>query len=378
LAVESPDKDVIMPVDTSRWLLLRHNSLASFAVALAAVVTVLFIGWFLAPFYGNSAPYIAVCTGIAFSAWYCGLRPSILAAVLSLLGLKYFFIPPVHSLALGTTKQGMAGLLLVAAFAVIIGIGEVRRRENEALRQAQGHLEDRVQQRTAELDNANDSLRQLSASLMQLQDDERRRIARELHDSVGQTLAALAMNLTTVGADIERLNRTSQIIADSATLVQEMNQEVRTISYLLHPPLLDEAGLVSALRWYIDGFAQRSKIGVDLEVDEDFGRLSREVETGIFRTVQECLTNIHRHSGSLTANIRLQRDGSGVRLKVQDSGAGMAVEQLDSTAGTPGVGIRGMRERLRQLGGTLEISSNGHGTLVEVHVPASNSSTAAA
>jgi signal transduction histidine kinase len=241
-------------------------------------------------------------------------------------------------------------------------------------------LEERVLERTAELNAANQSLRHLSARLLQMQDEERRRIARELHDSVGQTLAALSMNLTTVRADIERLKKTAGTLADSEALVEEMTKEVRTISHLLHPPLLDEAGLASALRWYIEGFAQRSKIQVDLELPEDFDRLSQESETTIFRMVQEALTNIHRHSGSKLAKVRIYRSESGVRVEVEDRGKGMATEkqiELAST-GTPGVGIRGMRERLRQLGGDLEIRSNREGTTVVAHLPLTNVSTTAA
>jgi signal transduction histidine kinase len=265
-------------------------------------------------------------------------------------------------------------------FAVLVFMGEGRLRENDALRLEHGELECKVGQHTAELDAANQKLRELSARLMQSQDDERRRIARELHDSVGQTLAALSMNLTKVETDIERLNQTARTIADSSTLVQEMNKEVRTISYLLHPPMLDEAGLGSALRWYVDGFTQRSGIKVELEIAEDFGRLQPELETAVFRTVQESLTNVHRHSGSKTARVRVLRSAGELRLQVEDDGGGMAAEKLDKVVldGTPGVGIRGMRERLRQLGGTLEVNSSHTGTTVEVRVPQPVSSRAAA
>ena len=153
--------------------------------------------------------------------------------------------------------------------------------------------------------------------------------------------------------------------------MKELSQEVRTISHLLHPPLLDEAGLASALRWYVEGFAQRSKIEVDLEFPKDFGRLPREAETAIFRTVQECLTNIHRHSESPTATIRIAATDNHVRVEVEDRGKGIPPEkQFEMTSsGTPGVGIRGMRERLRQLGGSLDIHSNGKGTLIVAQLP---------
>jgi len=185
------------------------------------------------------------------------------------------------------------------------------------------------------------------------------------------------MNLAAVGADIERLAKTATTIADSTALVNDMSTDIRTISYLLHPPLLDESGLSSALTWYIKGFSERSKIDVDLQIPADFGRLSRELETAIFRVVQECLTNIHRHSGSSVAKIRVAHSGSHVRIEVEDKGKGISPEErlqiVSSPTGTPGVGIRGMRERLRQLGGTLEIQSSGEGkgTLITARLPAS-------
>jgi signal transduction histidine kinase len=256
---------------------------------------------------------------------------------------------------------------------VVVAIGEMVRRNNEMLRLAQSNLEETVTQRTAELEAANQSLDKLTARLMKLQDEERRRIARELHDSMGQTLAALSMNLSTIGGDIARLVKTTSAVTDSAALVADMTTDIRTISYLLHPPLLDDAGLSSALRWYIEGFAERSGIKVDFNVPEDFERLPRDLETAIFRLVQECLTNIHRHSKSPVARIRVANSGGDVRVEVEDEGKGIAPEkqvEIMST-GLPGVGVRGMRERLRQLGGSLEIKSAGagQGTVVVAHLP---------
>jgi signal transduction histidine kinase len=179
------------------------------------------------------------------------------------------------------------------------------------------------------------------------------------------------MNLGLVRNEVERLAKIDDALNDSETLVREMSTEVRTISHLLHPPLLDEAGLSSALRWYVTGFAQRSGIKVDLDLPDDFGRLPSEMETAIFRVVQESLTNIHRHSASPAAQIVLRQRKGEVLVEVEDHGKGIPPEKLEemSSAGTPGVGIRGMRERLRQLGGSLEIKSGESGTVVSVRLP---------
>ena len=219
-----------------------------------------------------------------------------------------------------------------------------------------------------------ESLRDLSSRLLKMQDEERRRIARELHDSAGQILAALSMHLTPLANEPSAVGpHSAKAVKDSLGLIDELTTEVRTISHLLHPPLLDEVGLSSALRMYLDGFADRSKIKVDLEIPDDFGRLSQELETAIFRIVQESVTNIHRHSGSPVARIHIYRLGSGVRVEVEDKGKGIPLKkrsEMEST-GMGGVGIRGMRERIRQLGGTLEIrsGSNGRGTLIVARLP---------
>jgi two-component system NarL family sensor kinase len=217
-------------------------------------------------------------------------------------------------------------------------------------------------------------LRQLSTRLMQVQDEERRRIARDLHDSTGQTLALLSMNLSVLEAEARRSNpKIAAGLSENAEIVRQISSELRTLSYLLHPPLLDEMGLESALQWYIEGFGQRSGIGVKFEL-RDLGRLSRELEIAIFRVVQECLTNVHRHSGSITATIQLYACSGSVILEVRDEGKGIAPEVLAQVAstGTPGVGLRGMRERIKDLGGELEIGSigsNRKGTEIRVSLP---------
>ena len=350
---------------------ILKSDILRYGLATASVLTALLLNTALHGLAGDAAVFILLLPAIAFSAWYCGIGPSILSIVIAVAGALYGPLTTLHSFTVPAVAQSVLLLIFICCSAIVLAMAESRHRENETLLKAQGELESCVQERTADLDAANRNLRNLSARLLQLQDDERRRIARELHDSVGQMLAALNMNLSTVRGDIERLTKTANALADSENLVHEMTSEVRTISHLLHPPLLDEAGLSSALRWYVDGFVLRSKIKVDLDLPDDFGRLPRESETAIFRVVQECLTNIHRHSGSPMAKIRLRQRDHQVMVEVADKGKGIPVEKQEemTTSGMPGVGIRGMRERIRQLGGSLDIDSNVSGTLVVARLP---------
>jgi PAS domain S-box-containing protein len=212
-----------------------------------------------------------------------------------------------------------------------------------------------------------EALRSLSSQLLKTQDEERRRIARELHDSAGQLLAALSMNLTLASQDGKLPPSAAKAVNESVGFVKELSNQVRTMSHLLHPPLLDEVGLSSALRLFLEGFEERSKIKVNLDIPGNFERLSPELETTIFRIVQECLTNIHRHSGSRVAAIRVIRDGDEVKVEVRDQGKGMP-----SGGGSPrkvGVGIQGMRERIKQFNGRFEIRSDKKGTVVVASVP---------
>lgn len=222
---------------------------------------------------------------------------------------------------------------------------------------------------------AEESLRALSGRLLQLQDEERRRIARELHDSAGQVIAAIGMNVAAIQRESDQLSEpAAKACSETSRLVQELSKEIRTLSHLLHPPLLDEAGLPSALRWYVEGFSERSRIDVNLGLAPDLGRLSGEAETAIFRLVQECLTNIHRHSGSRTASIRIARNAREVEIEVRDQGKGISAKPEGSPPAhrRTGVGIQGMRERIAQLGGRFEIHSGKNGTVVRAALPAAS------
>ena len=207
--------------------------------------------------------------------------------------------------------------------------------------------------------------------LMKIQDEERRRIARELHDSAGQTLTVLGMSLAQL---VQRAESIAPELAKDGKeiegIAQQLSREIRTTSYLLHPPLLDELGLASALNWYVEGLAQRSGIAIKLEIADNVGRLPSDVELAIFRFVQECLTNIHRHSGSKTADIRMFVKAESLHVEVTDQGKGIPLERLaEIRSGGSGVGIRGMQERLRQFGGEMSIESTGSGTSVTAVLP---------
>jgi PAS domain S-box-containing protein len=255
-----------------------------------------------------------------------------------------------------------------------------------ALKQAHDDLEKRVRDRTDELrkkniqvlkqaeilDMTNQGLRELSARLLRVQDDERRRIARDLHDSTGQSLALLSMNLSALEAEASKSNPALvNGLLENAEIVRKIATELRTLSYLLHPPLLEEMGLESALRWYVDGFSRRSNIRITLDLSPDLGRLSQDLEITLFRVIQECLTNIHRHSESPTATIGVSRHSGGIDLEVRDAGKGIDPEKLAKIAssGDAGVGLRGMRERIKNLCGDFTIDSDSKGTSIRVTIP---------
>lgn len=225
------------------------------------------------------------------------------------------------------------------------------------------------------MEESEKELTQLTVRLFNIQDEERRRIARELHDGTAQNLFAISINLQKLGHTSPANNGDAdQLIGESQSLVEQSLKEIRTLSYLLHPPLLDQAGLVSALQWYVEGFSKRSGIYIDLHA-QPIGRLPSDVEMALFRVVQEALSNVRRHSESETASIRLEHRHSAIVLEIKDRGHGLSLDGngLDSNGSVcPGVGIPGMKQRLRQLGGKLEITSNGHGTTVSAVVPIVN------
>jgi signal transduction histidine kinase len=258
------------------------DNLRRYGAAMLAGTAALFLYKLLNPAFEGQNPYHTAWAAVVFSAWYCGVGPSIFAVLLDLIGIWYWFLPPVGSFQLASPRADIFGMLGFVVFsALIVALGGANRRSlaksrlvEEQLRGAHAELERKVKERTAELSRANENLRELSGHLQQLRDEERRQIARELHDSVGQLLAALSMNIATLQSQSHRLEPAgARAVSENSALVQQIGKEIRTISHLLHPPLLDVAGLASAVRWYVDGFSERSKIKVGMEIPPEFRRL---------------------------------------------------------------------------------------------------------
>lgn len=237
-------------------------------------------------------------------------------------------------------------------------------------RRTHDQLEAQVRERTAEIGRAQERLRSLSMRLMNAQDEERRRVARELHDSAGQLILATGWAIEQAKQYASDPGALARSLEEARALLEQLGNEIRTTSYLLHPPLLDECGLASAVRWYVDGLAKRSGLAITVEVFEDPGRLPPDLETTVFRIVQECLTNIHRHSGSKTGRIFILRTPEGLSLRIEDDGRGIPPEVLNQKdIAQRGVGLAGMRERVRHLNGAMQIESSTRGTKVLIAFP---------
>jgi PAS domain S-box-containing protein len=227
---------------------------------------------------------------------------------------------------------------------------------------------------------AEDAARSLGGRMLQLQDAERRKFARELHDGVGQYLASIKMFLDGAMHPNVPPEQQRELLAESTSILEKCLAETRTVSHLLHPPLLDEAGLASAVQWYAEGFSQRSGIQLDLDLQPDLGRLPSEVEITLFRVLQEGLTNIHRHSRASEATLSIVREDGSVRLEITDSGCGIPQDRLKEwrkMRAPLGVGMAGMLERTREMGGTFDVQSSSSGTKLTVVIPVSEAEVAA-
>jgi two-component system, NarL family, sensor kinase len=302
--------------------------------------------------------------------------------------LEKFIGAPLNDFIFGEDRELLAALIADANINIVRGeirLDSHRQRPRtirltlSPVREPGGHTICVVATELTELIETNEalrvselSLRQLSARLLKLQDEERRRIARDLHDTTGQKIAVLSMSLDRLAKLIDtRKADVKDALAESRDVVGKIGEEIRTLSYLLHPPLLDECGLASAVLWYAEGFKKRSGIHLNVSIDEELVRLTTDAETALFRVLQESLTNVHRYSGSPSAEIRIFQSPSKVHLEIVDHGKGKAGTERSSFAGAPtlGVGIPGMRERIRQLGGQLEVEFSNEGTRVYATLP---------
>lgn len=363
-----------------------------YGIALLAAVLALALRKALDPLLGNALPYFTVWAAVVFSSWYCGLVPSILTTLVSCLGVWWFFLPHLHSVIVRGFKlevTGIACFLCLSGF--IVALGETNRRSiakrmiaETELRSAHARLEQTVEDRTSELaasvnnlvaevrtrQAAEQGLRDLSARLIRLQDEERRRVARDLHDSTGQTLVAVKLALAELSYLVGGMAGAQSLLKNLEALADEALKDIRTTSHLLHPPMLDEVGFASAARWYVDGFSTRSGIETTLEISPL--PMSKDCELVLFRVLQESLTNVVRHSDSKLAGVRLYSDSPNAMLTVTDFGRGFPPEKLKAfaeTGGGVGVGLGGMKERLHEVGGRLLLENNCNGAVVIAMVP---------
>jgi PAS domain S-box-containing protein len=481
---------------------IRPSTVVRYGLALAAALLAIVLRFWLNPLLGDRNRYHTAWAAVAFCAWYCGVGPAVVAAIISALGvwLEYFAGDRSQLALYRMELWGTIGFLFFSG--LIIAFGEAARRskaraeqvelslrESEAqLKQANQnmlreieHRAKELEQKTAQtleqakfLDLASDAIfvrgadnrvsywnrgaerlyqwskeeaigktphdllrtifpiplseiakyhywegelihfkrdgsaitvasrwttlrdnegnftgwleintdittrkrleeaaRRLTVRILSLQDDERRRIARELHDSLGQYLASIKVNLDLLARTVND-PRQNSLLEECLSSTEQCLTETRTISHLLHPPLLDEAGFASAARWYVEGFAQRSPFQVELDFPQELARLDRDVEMALFRVLQESLTNVHRHSDASKVRVVLHVDAEQVNLEITDNGQGMPrerLERLQTDASASGVGLAGMRERVRELGGSLKIASADPGTTVSAAIP---------
>ena len=227
-----------------------------------------------------------------------------------------------------------------------------------------------LHRKSRQLEVLNRELRRLSVTLIATQDEERRRIARELHDGLGQDLTVAKIMLQGVIRDEQSTQAREQMVADISKLIDGALQQVRSVSYLLHPPLLDEVGLRSALGWYVDGLSKRGGIEITLEMHPaEFPRLGTELETTLFRVIQEALTNVFRHSRATKASVLLERKDTEIAARIFDDGVGVPHEISEFRQDSIGVGIAGMRQRVKEFGGEIKLRNTNPGTVVDVVIP---------
>jgi signal transduction histidine kinase len=341
-----------------------QTRIARYVAALTSLAAALGLTLSARPFFATTS-YALFLAAVMFSSWFGGLTPGLIVVLLSVFSLDRYFSPQGLSRVLSRDDVIELGIFLLVG-GMISYLSRARIKAEHLLWESNQQLEHRIALRTLEL-------RKLSAKLLQSQDEERRRTAKLLHETVAQDLAALKMEL----AVAKRLGKWENpegktAIEQAQALADESIREARTVSYLLHPPLLDEAGLSTAVHWYVAGFERRSGIRTELDLPPDFGRLPADIETTVFRFVQECLTNVHRHSGSSNALVSIQTTSGQVIVAVTDTGHGMPQSITDGggeSGAQFGVGLMGLLERVQQAGGNMQIQSNARGTTVTATLP---------
>lgn len=393
----------------------NQETVRRYGIAILSAIVAVLLRWILDPILGHVAFYITIYIAVAFCAVVSGPGPATLTGVLGFVGVFYWFVDPRQSpLSIRPSQiHAIIGCFLVCGVLILLGQANrtkqlrlnntvvaltneahERQRAEQDLQHAHDEMERRVIERTAELSDAlarlkseasvrehtEARLRRLSLRLMTLQDEERRRIARELHDTAGQTLAAMKMSIALIRQANVPSPKMKSLVDDLETLTDEALQEVRTTSYLLHPPLLDEAGIVSTIGWFVEGFAKRSGIQMQCDIPQRMQRPPRPCELVLFRVLQESLTNVHRHSGASEACVRLSHENDQFQLEVTDNGRGISAEDLqrfETSGNNGGVGIAGMRERVRELGGEIQIKALQPGTSVRIQLPSGRSAAPA-
>jgi signal transduction histidine kinase len=352
-----------------------------FMIGIALGVLAILSRWMLDGLLGHSAFYPTLYVAVLASALTCGLVPSVLTALTGFTGILYWFVDTRQAFLVTEREDINTSIGCLFVCAALITLGEVNRKKQLRLNESHSELEQRVDERTCELAkeievrrNAERELRILSLRLMAVQDEERRRIARDLHDSAGQLLAAIKMAIASLRQPGRTLADISRITDEMDNLSDEAIREIRTTSYLLHPPMLDERGLVSATEWFLNGYSGRSGVKAELTAVSDLGRFPSKVELALFRVLQEGLTNAHRHAKCSIVDVDLRLGVHELVLEIHDNGQGFSPEGLAAfrnSKPTTSVGLAGMRERLRELGGRLEIESGKSGTLLRAIVPVS-------
>jgi signal transduction histidine kinase len=379
----------------AQWL---RAPVVKYVLAILVTVAALLVRRVLEPWLGDTAIFVTIFPALAFSALYLGIGPAVSSVVVGLAGENYLIQTPNRPTGLTSFDYAASLAYAVAAAALIIALAETSRRSYRRLQKVEAALRDReaelqksqcdlekkIAERTQELSEsvdrleseirirkeAEEHLRSLSAQVIRLQNGERRRIAREMHDGVAQSIIAMKMKLESFDALVADIPKATDLLCELKAFADQAIGEIRAVTYLLHPPLLTDVGFSAAAKNYLDGLSKRSGMRIKLELSPL--RLRKDAEVVFFRVLQEGLSNVLRHSGSDTVDVRLDSDDGNVILSIRDYGKGIPFEKLHNlqkTGAEAGVGLAGMRERVEEMGGGFTIDSDSGGTRVTARLP---------